>query len=175
MSDCNPKDCSLPGSSVHGIFQARILEWVAISFPRGSSWIRDWTRVSSIGRQICYRWATREAQGTKESQHSVICVWDRTFVSDHSNQLSFVDIWRCTWYGLEYSLGSQKSNGKKESWEGSAYLLFLSARRERGGCQPGTWLCTWGLFSTWLPWTTLRLFSSLCFCPSFVAPRPWKC
>ena len=33
---CNPIDCSLPGSSVHGIFQARILEWVAISFSRGS-------------------------------------------------------------------------------------------------------------------------------------------
>ena len=36
---------SLPGSSVHGIFQARILEWVNISFSRGSSWPRDWTRV----------------------------------------------------------------------------------------------------------------------------------
>ena len=34
---CNPMDCSLPGSSVHGIFQARVLEWVAISFSRGSS------------------------------------------------------------------------------------------------------------------------------------------
>ena len=34
---CNPMDCSPPGSSVHGIFQARVLEWVAISFSRGSS------------------------------------------------------------------------------------------------------------------------------------------
>ena len=34
---CDPMDCSLPGSSIHGIFQARILEWVAISFSRGSS------------------------------------------------------------------------------------------------------------------------------------------
>ena len=34
---CDPMDCSPPGSSVHGIFQARILEWVAISFSRGSS------------------------------------------------------------------------------------------------------------------------------------------
>ena len=41
-------DCSLPGSSVHGIFQARILEWVAISFSRGPSWPRDRTRVSCI-------------------------------------------------------------------------------------------------------------------------------
>ena len=45
---CNPMDCSLPGSSVHGIFQARVLEWVAISFSRGSSWSRDWTQPSRI-------------------------------------------------------------------------------------------------------------------------------
>ena len=38
---CNPMDCSLPGFSVHGIFQARVLEWVAISFSRGSSGPRD--------------------------------------------------------------------------------------------------------------------------------------
>ena len=42
----DPMDCSLPGSSMHGIPQARILEWVAIPFPRGSSWARDWTLVS---------------------------------------------------------------------------------------------------------------------------------
>ena len=38
---CNPMDCSPPGSSVHGILQARILEWVAISFPRGFSQSRE--------------------------------------------------------------------------------------------------------------------------------------
>ena len=61
---CHPMDHSLPGSSVHGIFQARILEWVAISFSRGSSWLRDWTHVfciSCIGRWILYHWATWEA------------------------------------------------------------------------------------------------------------------
>ena len=41
---CNPMDCSPPHSSVHGIFQARVLEWVIISFSRRSSWPRDWTR-----------------------------------------------------------------------------------------------------------------------------------
>ena len=45
---CDPMDCSLSGSSVHGIFQARVLEWIAISFPRGSSWSRNWTLVSCI-------------------------------------------------------------------------------------------------------------------------------
>ena len=55
-----PMDCSLPGSSIHGIFQARILEWVAISFSTGSSQPRDWTRVSRIvGRRFTV-WATRE-------------------------------------------------------------------------------------------------------------------
>ena len=43
---CKPRDCSPPGSSVHGILQARILEWVAISFSRGSSQPRDWTCIS---------------------------------------------------------------------------------------------------------------------------------
>ena len=43
---CDSTDCSPPGSSIHGILQARILEWVAISFSRGSSQPRDWTQVS---------------------------------------------------------------------------------------------------------------------------------
>ena len=43
---CNPMNCSLPGSSVHGIFQARILHWVAIFFSRGSSWPRDWNALT---------------------------------------------------------------------------------------------------------------------------------
>ena len=52
---CNPMDCGPPRSSVHEIFQARILAWVAISFSRRSSWSRDWTRVSCIvgGFFIC--------------------------------------------------------------------------------------------------------------------------
>ena len=58
---CDPMDCSLLGSSVHGIFQVRILEWVAISFSRQSSWPRDWTCISCITRWILYHWATWEA------------------------------------------------------------------------------------------------------------------
>ena len=58
----NPMDYSLPGSSVHGIFQARILEWVAVSYSRGSPQPRDQTCISCVGRQIPYNWATREAQ-----------------------------------------------------------------------------------------------------------------
>ena len=50
---CDPMDCSPPGSSIHGIFQARVLEWVVISFSRGSSQRRDRTQVSRItGRRF---------------------------------------------------------------------------------------------------------------------------
>ena len=55
---CDPMDCSLPDSSAHGISQAGILVWVAISFSRGSSWPRDQTCVSCIDRRILYQWAT---------------------------------------------------------------------------------------------------------------------
>ena len=75
---CDPMGCSLPGSSVHGIFQARILEWVAISFSRGSSWPRDWTRVSCIaGRRFTF-WATREAQIPMASY--LLCKWILKYV-----------------------------------------------------------------------------------------------
>ena len=60
----DPMDCSPPGSSVHGILQARILEWVAISYNRGSSQLRDWTQdspISCIGRRILHHCATLEA------------------------------------------------------------------------------------------------------------------
>ena len=59
---CNPIGCSPPDSSVRGILQARILEWVAIPFSRGSSQPRDWTWVSQITGRFFTIWATREAQ-----------------------------------------------------------------------------------------------------------------
>ena len=55
-------DYSLPGSLVHGILQERILEWVAISFSRGSSWPRNQTLVSCIANRFFTDWAMREAQ-----------------------------------------------------------------------------------------------------------------
>ena len=54
---CDPMDHSPPGSSVHGILHARILEWVTMPSSKGSSWPRDWTWVSSVscfGRQVLY-------------------------------------------------------------------------------------------------------------------------
>ena len=57
---CNPMDCSPPNSSVHGTSQARIQEWISISFSMGSSQHRDWTCISCVGRHILYCWAIRE-------------------------------------------------------------------------------------------------------------------
>ena len=61
LTFCNPMDCILPGSSVHGIFQARVLEWTAISFSWASSRPRNQTRVSRIAGRRFTVWATREA------------------------------------------------------------------------------------------------------------------
>ena len=73
---CNPMDCSLPGSSVHGIFQARILEWVAISFSRGSSQTRDWTWVFCIVGRCFTIWATREVKVSLNVTVKVYFKWD---------------------------------------------------------------------------------------------------
>ena len=57
---CDPMDCNLQHSSIRGIFQARVLKWVAISFFRGSSRSRDWTWVSRIVGRCFTVWTTRE-------------------------------------------------------------------------------------------------------------------
>ena len=70
---CDPVDCSLPGSSVHGIFQAIVLEWIAISFSSRSSWPRDGTQVSRIVDRRFTIWATKEVHyWLKESLKSQI-------------------------------------------------------------------------------------------------------
>ena len=77
-------DCSPPGSSVHGILQARILEWVAISFSRGSSRPKDWTHVSCLSRQILYNWATQKP--SEHQKHKFM--WKRSGIRA-SNKLTF--------------------------------------------------------------------------------------
>ena len=63
---CNPVNCSLPGSSILGILQARILEWVAISFSRGSSRPRDQTQISCIAGRLFTLWRA-ETKGRNDS------------------------------------------------------------------------------------------------------------
>jgi len=64
---CNPIYCSLPGSSAHGILQARILEWVAIPFSRGSSRTRDRTQISCFGGRVFTIWAAAAAAMSLQS------------------------------------------------------------------------------------------------------------
>ena len=78
---CGPMVCSLPDSSVYGTSQARILEWISISFSRQSSLPRDQTCISCTGRWVLYHWATREVPyiliNSKESRrrNSYQCGW----------------------------------------------------------------------------------------------------
>ena len=77
---CNPRDRGAWWAIVHGIPQVRILEWVAIFFSKGSSWLRDQTNVSCVsctGRQILYHWVTWEASSNKSC-----CCWVASVVSD---------------------------------------------------------------------------------------------
>ena len=64
-------DCSPPGFSVHGILQARILQWVATPFSRGSSWRRDWTKVSGFAGSFFTIWATWEAPIKGEAEAKI--------------------------------------------------------------------------------------------------------
>ena len=71
---CDPMDCTLPGSSVHGISQARILEWAAISFSRTSSQPRHQIHISCTGRQILYHWANTW-RWKKQMFHKIHICW----------------------------------------------------------------------------------------------------
>ena len=97
---CDLTDCSPPGSPLHGISQARILEWVAISSSKGYSRPRDWTRVSCTsctGRQILYRWATGEA-----CLEIIIAIKEEEKVEQGKKSVS-LGIWR----GWSFKLGRQ--------------------------------------------------------------------
>ena len=69
---CDPMDCSLPGSSVHGISQARILVWVAVPFSRGSSWPKNQTWISCTAGRFFTMWATGESGDPGKEQNSEI-------------------------------------------------------------------------------------------------------
>ena len=73
---CDPTDCSLPGSSVHGIFQALVLEWIAVSFSRGSSQPRARTRVSCIvDRRFTEITPERMKRQSQRENNAQLWVW----------------------------------------------------------------------------------------------------
>ena len=91
---CHPMDCSPPGSSVHGIFQARILEWVAISSSRGSSRPRDRNNISCVsctGKQIFYHCTTWVEKVM--APHSSTLAWKIPWVEE-PGRLQSMGLWR---------------------------------------------------------------------------------
>ena len=112
---CDPVDCSLPGSSIHGIFQARMLEWVAIAFSRRSSRPRDWNRVSRIlGRRFTI-WATREVPKIKgiTTKTSNKLFWElSTLRSQKSHWVSLekaLNFLELTWHWYDFSMNQSLS------------------------------------------------------------------
>ena len=85
---CNTMDCSLPRVSVHGIFQARILEWVALSFSRGSSRPRDQARVSRIVGRSFTVWAASEVIDLQ----SLVTTQTHTHTHTHTHALQNRDL-----------------------------------------------------------------------------------
>ena len=78
---CNPMDCSPPRSSVHGISQARILEWVVLPSTWGYFQPRDWTCIPFIGRQILYHWTMAGGGGEKAGIIALFHLVAHTFIS----------------------------------------------------------------------------------------------
>ena len=151
-------DCSLPSFSVHGMSPAKLLEWVAISFSRGSSWPRDRTHVSCVGRWILYHWATREAyRSLIQPEDSILwqlnwwgeedCVWEVEYLSggqgkrkrhlDRCNSLHRVDVQT----GIECWLTTRPRGwtGLQENWVDSNW---------------GPWILSW--------WTMFPKPESIC-------------
>ena len=123
---CNPVDCSPPGSPVHGILQARVLEWVAISFSRGSSRSRDRTWVSCIEGRFFTNWATREAP---DKEH-LITSWLQTPLSHP--WFFWVVIWKGLSWVLWLVVFCVVAKGwwlEQEQWEADWVLLLSGSPR----------------------------------------------
>ena len=138
MSDsCNPMDYSPPGSSIHETYQARILEWVAISFSRGFSQPRDWTQVSCIAVRLLTDWATREpfkerwsfflwlagdAPGTREvignqeliPKSNFTCIFFDVVITGGNIHINHLFNQYKKWRGLRRTHAKKKKKDKKE-------------------------------------------------------------
>ena len=86
LTFCDPMECSPPSSSVHGILQITILEWVAIPFSRESSWSRDQTQVSCFAGRSVTIWASREAPSIDLRSAKCWCVLSRLEKHDSNLQ-----------------------------------------------------------------------------------------
>ena len=134
---CDPVDCNLLGFSIHGILQARILEWIAISFSRGSSWPRDQTPVSCIGGRRFNLWATRGAYSPWNSpgQNTMgsLSLLQRIFPTEGSNP------------GLPHCRWNHKGSPRILEWVACPFSSRSSWPRNQTGvsCFAGGFFTNW--------------------------------
>ena len=115
-------DWGLPGSSAHGIFQARILEWVAISSSRVSSRPRDWTHISCVscfGMRILYLWATWEVPKRSQERFFLYKCYFRWF----NNQIYMRQIYIIKAFDFVQKEVLHHEKFKDRKVEGSIYML----------------------------------------------------
>ena len=159
-------DCSPRGSSVYGISQARILEWVAISYSRGSSRPRNRTHVSCIGRRVLYHWPTWEVQCSwvqffsfsffffrkTEKLTGKVC-WGNTATFNRMVRQWFTD--KMTFEPLPK--GREVSSCRKEE-----HSKWRKQQRFQNGNTVWAWRTSgmwWVMSSTGSSWVTLLYFS----------------
>ena len=147
---CDPMVCSSPGSSVHGISQARILKWIAISFSRGSSWPSDQTCVSCIGRGILLplsllgshdrswgriNWIGPEQQSNRPQYSSRCHFMSRMWTKEGCHLLSTTCSGPTAHLGTEEKFWSPAPPRKIALWlgaQGRGSLVFLAAAIRSG-------------------------------------------
>jgi len=168
---------SPPGSSVRGILQARILEWVAIPFSRGSSWPSDWTWVSCITGRFFAIWATREGEFNTLSVNKSRASMDG-------------GAWQATVRKVAKSCTQLKrlSTARNRQWKSSCHHCFVFYRRYHGVsvCFPSSTDSTGKLtgpcscviyYLCWLSWSPRRgcsllwVHHSFCTVQAHTLPR----
>ena len=137
---CDPMDCHPPGSSVHVILQARILEQAAISFSRGSSWPRDWTCISGIsfiGRQILHHLGNLKVSNSNLPKQffsnmrgwvSVTYAWSGSGLNRSITLIHFTATFKC--FEGEIGLSLRQGLGS-EHWQDSGDLPILQNQAGR--------------------------------------------
>ena len=166
---CDTRDCSPSGSSVHRISQARVLEWAAISFSRGSSQLRDQTHISWTADLFFTDWATRESnQGSNCNVRDEIKHWGQP----HGNEFCGYCYYMKSFYQL---ISQQQLRKKGHTWAGcmkgtkytftKSWGLYIPVLGQR---PPKTPLLSLGRWPAPLQWTYT---ASLCYCKSHVIKR----
>ena len=131
---CDPVDGSLPGSSVHGSFQARVLEWGAFSFSRGSSQPRDQTHISCTGRQVLFHWATWEAHSSVDPAEMPVSRRDDLGLREVQKDRRWRKSRCCQSYAVrlgaisDHQLFLWENEEEKESREKSRKTIYLKVK-----------------------------------------------